>query len=59
MHALRHFIALLMKEEQGENAHDDEFEQNEGSHELAANRSWSEQRHSWGKTVFRRGGIGD
>jgi ATP-dependent 26S proteasome regulatory subunit len=48
MHALRHFRALLVEQDEGENAHDDELEQNEGGHELAANRAWFEQRHSWG-----------
>ena len=45
VHALIHFAALLMKEEERKNADDEELEEHEGGHELAANRSWSEHRH--------------
>ncbi|MGB6609821.1 MAG: hypothetical protein WBE63_08780, partial [Acidobacteriaceae bacterium] len=45
MHALIHFAALLTEEEEGKNADNEDLEENEGGHELAANRSWSKHRH--------------
>jgi hypothetical protein len=34
-----------MQEQERKNADDEDLEENQGGHELAANRSWSEQWH--------------
>ena len=43
--ALRHFRLLLAEEQKRKNADDNDLEEDQSGHELAANRPWSEQRH--------------
>jgi hypothetical protein len=45
MHPLVHFGFLLAEEQERKNADDNDLEEDQSGHELAANRSWSEQRH--------------
>ena len=42
VHALLHLRALLAEEQDRKDADDDDLEEDESGHELAANRSWSE-----------------
>jgi hypothetical protein len=56
VHALGHFGILLTDKQERKDADNDDLEEDESGHELAANRSWSEDRHSEELPVFRHEG---
>jgi hypothetical protein len=46
LHSLFQLTLLMMDEQERENANDEDLEEDKGGHELAANRSWSQHRHT-------------